>query len=105
MTIVIGEEDAIISDELNHASIIDGIRLTKAKRYRYKHMDIQNLEEILKETQGRFSFIKVDSFSFLSTSGFDFLKISCFVLYYISVHHFFYSIEFLLRLSPSYNCN
>ncbi|VDN56324.1 unnamed protein product [Dracunculus medinensis] len=50
--VIASEEDAIISDELNHASIIDGIRLTKAKRYRYKHMDIQNLEEILKETQG-----------------------------------------------------
>ena len=39
-----GEEDAIISDELNHASIIDGIRLCKAKRYRYKHSDMADLE-------------------------------------------------------------
>ncbi len=39
-----GEEDAIISDELNHASIIDGIRLCKAKRFRYKHSDMADLE-------------------------------------------------------------
>lgn len=40
-------EDAIISDELNHASIIDGIRLCKAKRLRYKHLDMQMLEQML----------------------------------------------------------
>ncbi|MFH4979260.1 hypothetical protein AB6A40_005969 [Gnathostoma spinigerum] len=44
-------EDAVISDELNHASIIDGVRLCKAKRYRFKHMDLNDLENILKETQ------------------------------------------------------
>ena len=38
-------EDAIISDELNHASIIDGVRLCKAQRYRYKNSDMQDLEE------------------------------------------------------------
>lgn len=43
------ENDAIISDELNHASIIDGIRLSKAKRYRYKNNDMESLEEQLKE--------------------------------------------------------
>jgi glycine C-acetyltransferase len=48
---LLGEEDAIISDELNHASIIDGIRLCKAKRFRYKHNDMKSLEECLKETQ------------------------------------------------------
>ena len=46
-----GEEDAIISDELNHASIIDGIRLCKAQRYRYKHSDMTDLEEQLKKAQ------------------------------------------------------
>ena len=45
-----GAEDAIISDQLNHASIIDGIRLCKAQRYRYKHNDMSDLEEKLKET-------------------------------------------------------
>ena len=43
--------DAIISDELNHASIIDGVRLSKAKRFRYKNSDMKNLENILKNTQ------------------------------------------------------
>ena len=42
-----GPEDAIISDELNHASIIDGVRLCKANRYRYKHSDMQDLEKQL----------------------------------------------------------
>ncbi|MFI5217948.1 MAG: glycine C-acetyltransferase [Bacteroidia bacterium] len=45
------EQDAIISDELNHASIIDGVRLCKADRHRYKHNDMNVLEEILKTTQ------------------------------------------------------
>lgn len=46
---LLAEEDAIISDELNHASIIDGIRLCKAKRLRYKHSDMESLESCLKE--------------------------------------------------------
>lgn len=46
---LLGEQDAIISDELNHASIIDGIRLCKAQRFRYKHNDMNDLEEKLKE--------------------------------------------------------
>lgn len=45
------EQDAIISDSLNHASIIDGVRLCKAQRYRYIHDDMADLEEKLKETQ------------------------------------------------------
>ena len=46
-----GEEDAIISDELNHASIIDGIRLSKAKRFRYLNRDMTDLERCLQESQ------------------------------------------------------
>lgn len=46
------EEDAIISDELNHASIIDGVRLCKAQRFRYKNCDMQDLEEQLKKAEG-----------------------------------------------------
>src|SRR5882724_3379714 len=45
------EQDAIISDELNHASIIDGVRLCKAQRFRYKHNNMEDLEKTLKETQ------------------------------------------------------
>lgn len=45
------EQDAIISDELNHASIIDGVRLCKAQRFRYKHNNMADLEEKLKESQ------------------------------------------------------
>ena len=48
-----GEKDAIISDELNHASIIDGVRLCKAARYRYKHADMADLEVQLKAAQAR----------------------------------------------------
>lgn len=55
------EQDAIISDELNHASIIDGIRLCKAQRYRYKHSDMNDLEEQLKKAQDqRFRIIVTD---------------------------------------------
>lgn len=49
--VLTNDADAVISDELNHASIIDGVRLCKAKRYRYKHMDLNDLEKILKETK------------------------------------------------------
>lgn len=48
----LGEEDALISDELNHASIIDGVRMTKANRLIYKHSDMNELEEALKAAQG-----------------------------------------------------
>ncbi|HEV3081279.1 MAG TPA: glycine C-acetyltransferase [Gemmataceae bacterium] len=49
---LLGEEDAVISDELNHASIIDGIRLCKAKRLRYRHSDMADLERALQEAAG-----------------------------------------------------
>jgi glycine C-acetyltransferase len=55
------EEDAIISDELNHASIIDGVRLCKAARYRYKHSDMNDLEEqLIKAQEQRFRVIVTD---------------------------------------------
>ncbi len=58
---LLSEEDAVISDELNHASIIDGIRLSKAQRYRYKNSDMNDLEEKLKETESaRFRLIATD---------------------------------------------
>src|SRR5512134_1230287 len=49
---LLGPEDAVISDELNHASIIDGIRLCKAQRYRYANSDMAELEAKLKEAGG-----------------------------------------------------
>ena len=48
---LLGEEDAIISDALNHASIIDGVRLCKAKRYRYANADMEDLERQLQAAQ------------------------------------------------------
>jgi glycine C-acetyltransferase len=48
---ILTNEDAVISDELNHASIIDGVRLCKAARYRYKHNDMQDLEDSLKQAK------------------------------------------------------
>ena len=60
---LLGPEDAVISDELNHASIIDGIRLCKAKRYRYKNCDLADLEARLQEASAagaRFKLIATD---------------------------------------------
>jgi glycine C-acetyltransferase len=58
---ILTEKDAVISDELNHASIIDGIRLCKAQRFRYKHNDMADLEAKLKEASGaRFRLIATD---------------------------------------------
>jgi glycine C-acetyltransferase len=58
---LLGEEDAIISDELNHASIIDGVRLCKAQRLRFKNSDMKDLEEKLKSAQSsRFRLIATD---------------------------------------------
>ena len=59
---LLGPEDAIISDSLNHASIIDGVRLCKAKRYRYKNADMVDLEAQLKSAQDdRFRLIVTDA--------------------------------------------
>jgi glycine C-acetyltransferase len=60
---LLGEEDAIISDELNHASIIDGVRLSKARRYRYKNNDLSDLEAKLREADeagARYKLIATD---------------------------------------------
>jgi glycine C-acetyltransferase len=60
---LLGEQDAIISDELNHASIIDGIRLSKAQRYRYRNNDMNDLEAQLKSADAagtRFKMIATD---------------------------------------------
>src|SRR5882724_5359409 len=59
-----GEQDAIISDELNHASIIDGVRLCKAQRFRYKHNNMDDLELQLKAAQNLRSRIIVTDGSF-----------------------------------------
>jgi glycine C-acetyltransferase len=59
---LLGEQDAILSDELNHASIIDGVRLCKAQRFRYKHNDMADLKAKLKDAEGcRFKVIFTDS--------------------------------------------
>ncbi len=58
---LLSSEDAVISDELNHASIIDGVRLCKARRYRYKNNDMNNLEEKLRQAaDARFRLIATD---------------------------------------------
>ncbi|MEU3649921.1 glycine C-acetyltransferase [Lentzea sp. NPDC034063] len=58
---LLGAEDAIISDELNHASIIDGVRLSKAKRFRYKNRDMDDLERQLKDSaDARYRLIATD---------------------------------------------
>jgi glycine C-acetyltransferase len=57
---VFSEEDAIFSDSLNHASIIDGIRLSKAARFRYQHNDMADLENKLKDSPARFKVIVTD---------------------------------------------
>ncbi len=58
---ILGEQDTVLSDELNHASIIDGIRLCKAQRYRFKNCDLADLEKGLQEAAGsRFRLIATD---------------------------------------------
>lgn len=67
---LLGERDAVISDELNHASIIDGIRLCKAQRWRYKHNDMADLERCLKEAREKgVRFIMVFSDGVFSMDG------------------------------------
>ena len=59
---LLSDQDAVLSDELNHASIIDGVRLCKAQRFRYKHNDMADLKAKLEEAKGcRFKLIFTDS--------------------------------------------
>ena len=67
---ILSEEDAIISDELNHASIIDGVRLCKAKRYRYKNNDMEDLEVQLKEAKASSKNMLIATDGVFSMDGF-----------------------------------
>eukprot|EP01147_Barroeca_monosierra_P008512 gene8512-10251_t len=58
--VLLTPEDAVFSDELNHASIIDGIRLCKAKKHRYKHRDMSDLEKLLRDSDSRLKLIVSD---------------------------------------------
>ena len=66
---LVGEGDAVVTDELNHGSIIDGVRLTKAQRYIYKHNDVGDLERCLKEADGHARRILVVSDGVFSMDG------------------------------------
>ena len=57
---ILSKEDAVFSDELNHASIIDGIRICKAEKYRYKNCDMVDLEDQLKKSSARIKLIATD---------------------------------------------
>ncbi len=67
---LLGEKDAIISDELNHASIIDGVRLCKAQRFRYKNCDMHDLEVQLKAAAATSRFIMIVTDGVFSMDGF-----------------------------------
>ncbi len=66
---VTDEKDLILSDELNHASIIDGARLSKAKKSTYKHSDMQDLERILKETRDQYKNVLIITDGVFSMDG------------------------------------
>lgn len=66
---LLGEADAVISDELNHASIIDGIRLCKAQRHRYKHADMADLERLLIEARKQARIILIATDGVFSMDG------------------------------------
>ena len=67
---LLGAEDAVISDELNHASIIDGIRLCKAKRYRFRNSDMGDLEEKLKQAKAEAQYLLVATDGVFSMDGY-----------------------------------
>ena len=66
---VVNRDDVIFSDKLNHASIIDGMKLSMAKFYRYKHLDYENLEELLKKHRGEYKKAVIISESVFSMDG------------------------------------
>ena len=68
---LLGEEDAIISDSLNHASIIDGVRLCKAQRYRYANNDLADLEKQLQEARAKGSNIVIERDPAKAVNGAD----------------------------------
>ncbi len=61
LSALVADGDAVFSDELNHASIVDGCRLTRAKRHVYRHRDLEQLEELLRESQARRKLIVTES--------------------------------------------
>lgn len=75
--VLLGEEDAVISDELNHASIIDGIRLCKATRYRYKNRDMNDLQSQLEAAKGARRVLVVTDGVFSMDGSFAPLKEIC----------------------------
>ncbi len=66
---ILGEKDLVISDALNHASIIDGVRLTKAARRVYKHSDMDDLERVLEETRDQFRLVLIVTDGVFSMDG------------------------------------
>ncbi len=66
---ILGEKDLVISDALNHASIIDGVRLTKAARRVYKHSDMDELERVLEETRDQFRLVLIITDGVFSMDG------------------------------------
>ena len=66
---LIGKEDVVFSDKLNHASIIDGMQLSKGDFYRYKHLDYDNLEQLLKKKRGDYKRALIVSESVFSMDG------------------------------------
>ncbi|HZG65136.1 MAG TPA: aminotransferase class I/II-fold pyridoxal phosphate-dependent enzyme, partial [Herpetosiphonaceae bacterium] len=66
---ILGDGDLVISDALNHASIIDGVRLTKAARRVYKHCDMDDLERVLEETSGQYRTVLIVTDGVFSMDG------------------------------------
>ncbi len=69
LSALLGEDDAVYSDELNHASIIDGIRLSKAQKFIYKHCDVEHLRELLSENHYKYKLNLIVTDSIFSMDG------------------------------------